>query len=274
MLTGVHPYQFQKNNKMDHESLICDSLITKPSDAATDAKRKHELSGDLDQIIIKAASKVATDRYLTVADLVDDIHHFFNKRPVKARSASLGYRLIRNSARYKMTVSIMLLVVITFSLTAVLYTTQKKHHAVVQDIISRHIQPSVDTDRPTVIVIPLVNGNIRADMDYFSMGLSGDLIADLSRLDGIKVLSRTSVAPFYNESLDPVIAAKSLGADYVIHGLVSMRNAHVGVEINITNTESEKIIWNSKMGASIDDLFTLPNTLAIKIAQKLQIDLK
>ena len=121
------------------------------------------------------------------------------------------------------------------SLMMILITMQKQHQTIVQDIIARHANPASD-EPPIIMVLPLANANKNPEKNYFSMGLSLDLIDNLSRLESIHVISPGSVTSFQNEDLDPIDTASALGADYVIYGLAYISDEQVSVDITLSDS--------------------------------------
>lgn len=273
LLSGVHPYKFQENNTKVIESFICNIDPPKPSSVVGQDTHRRKLHGDLDKIIMKAISKRPAARYTSVVNFAEDIKRFLNKQPINARPTSLFYRFARFYTRQKSAVIASILLFITIILMTALITMQRQHQTIVQDIIAEHTKPLGTDIRPTIVVFPLSNANNNSEMNYFSTGLSNDLISDLSRLDSIHVISRDSVVSFQNNEMDPIATASALGADYVIHGLVYISDEKVSVEITLSDTSSGLTRWNNKMSVPLSDVFTLQNTLAIKLAQALNLTL-
>ena len=102
LLTGCKPYRLRRDTDAEWEEAILNSEPTRPSSAArnrdehlTRSERKlaRALSGDLDNIVLKALQKAPEDRYLSVEALAGDLRRYLSGRPVNARPHSLDYRL-------------------------------------------------------------------------------------------------------------------------------------------------------------------------------------
>jgi eukaryotic-like serine/threonine-protein kinase len=89
LVTGVTPHR--ATGPLESLRAICEVDPPRPSNVAP-AERRRELSGDLDNIILKALHKEPARRYASMEQLSDDLGRFLEGRPVTARTATLGYR--------------------------------------------------------------------------------------------------------------------------------------------------------------------------------------
>jgi eukaryotic-like serine/threonine-protein kinase len=92
LLVGVRPYRLAQRSAAEIERTILAAVIAKPSAAATDARRRRGLAGDLDTITLKALAKTPERRYASTEAFAEDIERHLDGRPVKARPDSLAYR--------------------------------------------------------------------------------------------------------------------------------------------------------------------------------------
>jgi serine/threonine protein kinase/WD40 repeat protein len=124
LLTGRRPFGTEHRSVHEMIRLVCESEPTRPSDALVrggdderadspedDSRRRRELRGDLDCIVLKSLRREPHDRYATVDDLVSDIDNYFNQRPVAARRGTFRYfagKFIRRHAAF-VTISVIAL---------------------------------------------------------------------------------------------------------------------------------------------------------------------
>ena len=103
LLTGRRPYGPADSTQGEIERLVCESDPELPSTVAgrgdTHAVVSRELSGDLDNIVMKAMRKEPERRYGSALELAEDIRRHLSGHPVAARPATVGYRLARFVAR-------------------------------------------------------------------------------------------------------------------------------------------------------------------------------
>lgn len=108
LLTGKKPYRLKRESSAQWEEAILSAEAVKPSQAAlqserADARRiSRTLSGDLDNIILKALAKQPANRYTSVEALSADLNRYQEGLPVKARPQSFGYRARKFLARHRM----------------------------------------------------------------------------------------------------------------------------------------------------------------------------
>ena len=117
LLTGCKPYRLRRDTDAEWEEAILNAEPTRPSSAArnrdehlTRSERKlaRTLSGDLDNIVLKALQKAPEDRYLSVEALANDLRRYLAGRPVSARPHSLDYRLRKYVQRNALQLSLAL----------------------------------------------------------------------------------------------------------------------------------------------------------------------
>ncbi len=102
LATGTRLYRSTTPHALEQEILAGD--LRRPSDAASDRRRGHELHGDLDAIILNALKNQPEERYASAAALADDIERYLAGQPVEARPYSVAYRLRKFAARHRIPV--------------------------------------------------------------------------------------------------------------------------------------------------------------------------
>ncbi|HEX7841347.1 MAG TPA: protein kinase [Kofleriaceae bacterium] len=113
LVTGQPPHR-TSGSALESLRLICEIDPPRPS-AAAPPERRRELTGDLDNIILKALHKESARRYAAVEQLSDDLGRFLEGRPVVARTATVGYRARKFVHRNKVVVAAAMLVIATLS---------------------------------------------------------------------------------------------------------------------------------------------------------------
>lgn len=124
LVTGQPPHR-TIGSALESLRLICEIDPPRPS-AAARPERRRELTGDLDNIILKALHKEPARRYASVEQLSDDLGRFLEGRPVAARTATLGYRAHKFVRRNKAVVAAATLVIATLSGATVVSLAQAR----------------------------------------------------------------------------------------------------------------------------------------------------
>src|SRR5207249_11696034 len=91
-------------------------------------------------------------------------------------------------------------------------------------------QPRARTGKPSVAILPFSNMSNDPEQEFFSDGITEDIITDLSKVSGLFVLGRNTVFTHKGKAVDLEQIAKQLGVSYVVEG--SVRRAGTRVRIN------------------------------------------
>ena len=91
LLTGINPRRFENLTPLAIERAL-ESPIVRPSAAVGDSRLARQLSGDLDNILLRALDVEPSRRYESAAQLADDVRRHLEHEPVRARPQTVGYR--------------------------------------------------------------------------------------------------------------------------------------------------------------------------------------
>lgn len=136
----------------------------------------------------------------------------------------------------------------------------------------RKIQKVTRIDR-SVFVLPFVNLSNDPDQDYFSDGLTEELITNLSRINDVKVTSRTTSMKYKGSEKDLKTMATENEAAYVLEGSVRKQNNHLRITAQLIDAMKDVHIWAESYRGTIDDIFDIQESVAEKIAAALQLHL-
>jgi serine/threonine-protein kinase len=142
LLTGHRPYRFETRTPTEMERVICDSEPTRPSTfvirqregsvsekisetfASTPKRLRHKLSGDLDNICLKALRKEPQRRYSSAEQLLSDIERYLTNRPIHARGDSVGYRARKFAQRNRVLLTGVMAVIAIVVVVIAFYTVR------------------------------------------------------------------------------------------------------------------------------------------------------
>ena len=139
--------------------------------------------------------------------------------------------------------------------------------------VGRNI-PSPTGDPPTVrsiAVLPLRNLSSDAEQEYFSEGLTDELIARLAAVEGLRVISRTSSIR-YKDSRKPLpVIAKELNVDAVLEGSVLRAEGKVRITAQLVDGATDRHVWARSYERDHRDILDLQNDVARDIAESVRI---
>jgi serine/threonine-protein kinase len=124
-----------------------------------------------------------------------------------------------------------------------------------------------------IAVLPFLNLSIDPENEYFADGITEDVIAHLSKMRALKVISRTSVMPF-KKSLESLkqIGAK-LGATTLLEGSVRRSGDRVRIVAQLIDAESDRYLWSDTYDRQLTDIFEIQTDVALQIAAALKAEL-
>src|SRR5438094_5941460 len=126
----------------------------------------------------------------------------------------------------------------------------------------------------SVAVLPLKNLSNDPESEYFSDGLTENLINTLSRIEGLKVISRGSVFAFKGKEIDSREVGEKLGVGALLEGSVLKTGERVRVDVRLVSTEDGRVLWASNTSdRDVGDIFTIQDEIASNTAAGLRLEL-
>ncbi len=120
---------------------------------------------------------------------------------------------------------------------------------------------------PTIAVLPFVNMSGDADNEFFSDGLSEDLINALSRLPGLQVASRTSAFRFRGSDLDIRQIGHQLEVATIVEGSVRRAGTRLRVTAQLVNVDNGYQLWSERYDRQMADVFEIQDEIVASIVK-------
>ncbi|MEE8487942.1 MAG: tetratricopeptide repeat protein [Gemmatimonadota bacterium] len=127
--------------------------------------------------------------------------------------------------------------------------------------------------RPSLAVLPFVNMSADEDQDYFSDGITEEILNTLARVREIKVVARTSAFAFRGRNLDMRAIGNSLGVEYLIEGSVRKAGNQLRITAQLIDAADGTHLWSDQYTRPMDDVFAIQTEIAQAIAQALKVPL-
>jgi adenylate cyclase len=127
--------------------------------------------------------------------------------------------------------------------------------------------------RPSVAVLPFKNMSGDAAHDFFSDGITEDVIAALGRFSNLLVISKSSSFPFKDSNVAPAEIGRILNARYLLDGSIRRAGNRVRVGVQLTEATTGRLVWSQTYDAEIDDIFTVQDTIARRVVGAAAVEL-
>ena len=126
----------------------------------------------------------------------------------------------------------------------------------------------------SLAVLPFTNVSADAGNEYFSDGMTEELIATLGRVEGLEVASRTSAFAYKNRSLDVREIGRQLGVDAVVEGSVRKEGSSLRITTQLVDARSGRQLWSEAYDREAGDLFAVQEEIARSIVMRLASSLR
>ncbi len=125
----------------------------------------------------------------------------------------------------------------------------------------------------SIAVLPFVNMSNDPDQEYFSDGLTEEIIADLSKLSSLHVISRTSVMVFKGSKKDVKTIGQKLNVRYVLEGSVRKTGNKLRITAQLIDAPNDAHLWVEKFNGALDDVFDIQEKVSHAIVDSLRLEL-
>ena len=131
------------------------------------------------------------------------------------------------------------------------------------------VKPS-SLSEPSIAVLPFADMSPTKDQEYFSDGLAEQLIHDLAKVAGLKVVARSSAFQFKGRNEDVRDVGRKLGVAHVLEGSVRRDGNHVRITAELIKTDDGFHLWSQTYDREMNDIFAVQDEIAQATTETLQ----
>ncbi|MDH3690688.1 MAG: adenylate/guanylate cyclase domain-containing protein [Gammaproteobacteria bacterium] len=121
-------------------------------------------------------------------------------------------------------------------------------------------------DKPSIAVLPFTNMSSDPEQEYFSDGITEDIITELSRFRELFVIARNSSFSYKGKAIKVQGIATDLGVRYVLEGSVRVAGDRIRITAQLIDAETGHHVWSERYNREITDLFALQDEIAQTVA--------
>ena len=128
-------------------------------------------------------------------------------------------------------------------------------------------------DKPSIAVLPFVNMSGDPEQDYFSDGITEEIITGLSKIPRMHVIARNSTFTYKGKPLKVQQVGKELGVRYVLEGSVRKAGNRIRVTAQLVDANTGYHLWAERYDRELSDIFALQDGITMKILTALRVEL-
>jgi TolB-like protein/Tfp pilus assembly protein PilF len=137
-----------------------------------------------------------------------------------------------------------------------------------------HEEPRTAPDKPSIAVLPFDNMSGDPEQEYFSDGLTEDIITGLARIKWLFVIARNSSFVYKGKSVDVKQAGRELGVRYILEGSVRKASSRVRVTGQLIEAETGRHVWADRYDRTLDDVFAIQDELTMSVVAAIEPSLR
>ena len=127
--------------------------------------------------------------------------------------------------------------------------------------------------RPSIAVLPFTNMSGDPEQEYFSDGISEDIITDLSKIGGLTVIARNSSFTYKGKAVDIRAVGRDLGVKAVLEGSIRKAGNRVRITAQLIEAESGAHLWAERYDRDLTDIFEVQDDVTRTIVEALKVTL-
>ena len=127
--------------------------------------------------------------------------------------------------------------------------------------------------RPRIAVLPFVDMSQAGDQEYFSDGITEEILNVLSKIEDLQVTARTSAFAYKGTNQDLREVGRELDVDYLLEGSVRKSGEQIRITVQLIDTETNSHLWSDTYDRRLENVFEIQSEIAEAVAEELRLPL-
>jgi len=128
-------------------------------------------------------------------------------------------------------------------------------------------------DKPSIAVLPFVNMSGDSSQEYFSDGLTEQIITGISKIPGLFVIARNSAFAYKGQAVRVQRVGQELGVKHILEGSVQKAGDRVRINAQLIDTSTERHLWAESYDRVLKDIFAIQDDITIQLIKALHVKL-
>jgi adenylate cyclase len=128
-------------------------------------------------------------------------------------------------------------------------------------------------EKPSIAVLPFINMSGDPEQEYFSDGITEDIITDLSKASNLFVVARNTVFTYKGKAVEVQEVGKRLGVNFILEGSVRKAGSRVRVTGQLINAKDSGHVWADRYDRDLTDIFAIQDEITHAIVEQLKVKL-
>ena len=125
----------------------------------------------------------------------------------------------------------------------------------------------------SIVVLPFRDVSPSGDNEYFSDGLTEEIITDLSQIQGLRVISVTSAMKLKDSSRDLRAIGRELGVQFALEGTVRKSGKNVRITVHLVNVLEDAQLWAEKYSGALEEVFDIQENVSRSVLEAMKLKL-
>ena len=244
MLTGELPFQ------SEYEQAMIYSILNESPKKLKDFK--SDIPDEIEKVVTKCLSKNPSNRYQNIEELMADIKgstdNLHNDKP----------KVTKKYFSQKLKATLLILVII-----GAVYVVSKLFLS--KDGINKENSEKISTS--SLAVLPFMDLSSEKNQEYLCEGITEQIISNLSKLQRLKVIARTSVMKFNNSDKTVTEIGKELGIQNIIEGSLRKSENQIRVTAKLISVDDGFCIWSEEYDKELKNIFDIQDDISSSVVQ-------
>src|SRR5437867_4302838 len=221
------------------------------------------LDRDLSTICLKCLEKDPKCRYASALALAEDLEHWLKHEPVRARRTGV-FTHARKWVRRNPSIAAMaaMLLALAVPLGMMIWKSDGLFRA-----------SQFNPPEKSIAILPFLDLSQAKDQEYFCDGISEEILDTLAKVDGLRVLGRTSSFSFKGKSTGASEVGKKLNVENVLEGTLQREGNRIRVTAELINARNGFHVWSETYEREVQGVFALQDEITRAIVEALKIKL-